>query len=141
MSASQSKGAIFSLDGILASVAVVMIVFIGFTIFWTFAERTDSMMNNEETESKLLLLSDHLVKYELAKRDDSRINQHTIDVRKFEMLETEKLAKELGVEEVGASLTLAGRTILSKGDGINCVRRIVWIAEYEQVGYLETCIS
>ncbi len=141
MNASQSKGAIFSLDGILATVAVVLIVYIGFVVFATFAERTNSMLDSEERESKLLLLSDHLVKNELTENDGARMFQHRIDLKKLEELDTGELARELGVGEVGVSLALGGQAIVSKGEGRNCVRRVVWVPEYEQVGYLETCIG
>ncbi|MFH1470700.1 MAG: hypothetical protein ABIF01_03055 [Candidatus Micrarchaeota archaeon] len=143
MKKSQSKGAIFSLDGILASLAVVLIAYIGFIVFSTIAERTLLMAENQEMESKLLLASDYLVKYGLSESDDSRVYPHKVDVEKLRELDTKKLAEQLGVEKLKASLafSLGGEDVLSRGEGVNCVQRIVWVSQHERVGYLETCID
>ncbi len=141
MKESLSRGAIFSLDAIVASVAVILIVYIGFTAFSTFAHRTLLLAENEEMDSKLLLLSDYLVKHGLCESDGARVYQHQISMKKIEELDTEKLASELGVKNVGVSLSFGEQTVASKGEGKNCVRRIAWVRDYERVGYLGACID
>jgi hypothetical protein len=135
------RGAVFSIDALFGALTVVLIVYIGYMVFWTVASRTNEMADSNEKEGKLLLISDYLVKDKLVSSDDSKIYQHQIETEKLKSLDARQLAEQLGLNSVGVSLLLGREKLLEKGSGSDCLRRIVWVPEYERVGYLEVCIE
>ena len=141
MGRSQHKGAIYSLDALFAALAVVVIVYLGFIIFWTIASRTLEMADSDEKYARLLMTADYLTKVNLTSSDESRVYQHQLQPGKLEFLDTKKLADELGLKGIRVSLLIGGKPVSEKGSGRDCIRRLVWVPEYERVGYLETCIE
>lgn len=135
------KGVIFTLDAMFAMLAVLLIAYIGYSAFSITASRSLEMEKSNERYARLLLVSDYLVKSNATVSDSSRTYPHQIDMGKLRSLDTGELASRLGVESVKVSLLISKNRVFGKGSGSDCARRIVWVPEYSQVGYLETCIE
>ncbi|MFH1448131.1 MAG: hypothetical protein ABIG39_04670 [Candidatus Micrarchaeota archaeon] len=136
-----SRGALFSIDTLFATLAVVLITYVAIISYALIAQRTFQMVDSNEMDAKLLLLSDYLVKSKLVYSDNARAYQHKLQLQKLESLELEELASEFGLGRVGVRLIVDGERVFERGSGDNCLRRVAWVPEYGKVGFLETCIE
>ncbi len=132
---------IFSTDTLFAVITVLVILFVGFSTLSVLIERTFDSYQRNEKESKLLRISDYLVKQKIAQSDSERLYQHKVEITSIRSLDLDGLIERTGVESISISLISRGRTLVKRGEGTECIRRVIWVSEIDEVGYLETCIG